>query len=165
MTDEDAAFQAARRMTAMGRPEAGAALDAVLARDPVHVAALLLRATLRLEERQDEAALALCRRAVAAAPRSSEAHNAVARCLHSLGRDEEGLAAAREAQALLSEGDNALQSAAVYLTLVWCLRELRRHPEALDVAEEGLTRSPDGVLAHWASVVEEELARAQRQRC
>lgn len=25
--------------------------------------------------------------------------------------------------------------------------------------------SPDGVLAHWAWVVEEELARAERQRC
>ena len=162
---EEDDFQAARRLAVMGRPEAAASLDAVLARRPDHVPALLLRAGLLQEERRDEAALTLCRRAVAAAPRSAAALNGVARSLHALGRDEEALAAARQAQALLDEGDNALQAAAVYLTKVWCLRELRRLPEALAAAEEGLDRSPDAVLAHWASVVEDELARAQRQRC
>jgi tetratricopeptide (TPR) repeat protein len=165
MSEAAGEFEEARRLAVLGRPQAGAALDAVLARAPRHVGALLLRATLLLEERRDEAALVLCRRAVEAAPRSAEALNGVARCLHALGRDEEGLAAAREAQAVLDDGDNALQAAAVYLTLVWCLRELRRHPEALAAAEEGLNRCPDGVLAHWASVVEEEVARAERQRC
>ena len=162
---EEDGFPAARRLAMLGRPEAGASLDAVLARRPDHVPALLLRAALLQEERRDEVALGLCQRAVAASPRSAEAMNGLARCLHALGRDEEALATVRQAQALLDEGDNALQAAAVYLTQVWCLRELRRLPEALAAAEEGLVRSPDAVLAHWASVVEEELARAQRQRC
>jgi tetratricopeptide (TPR) repeat protein len=162
----DPGFERARWLAALGRvAEAREALDAVLASAPSHRGALLLQASLLLEERQDEPALALCRRAVAAWPRCAEALNALARCLHALGRDEEALEAARAAQALLGEGDNGLQGAPVYLTLVWCLRELRRYGEALSAAEEGLARSPDGVLAHWASVVEEELARAQRPRC
>ena len=166
MAAADHGFERARWLAALGRvTEAREALDAVLAAAPIHRGALLLQATLLLEERQDEPALAWCRRAVAAWPRCAEALNALARCLHALGRDEEALEAAQGAQALLGEGDNGLQTAPVYLTLVWCLRELRRYPEALTAAEEGLARSPDGVLAQWASVVEEELARAQRQRC
>ena len=49
--------------------------------------------------------------------------------------------------------------------MVWCLREMRRYREALAVAEEGLRRTPDVVLAQWASQVEEDLARAERERC
>jgi acyl-CoA thioester hydrolase len=45
---------------------------------------------------------------------------------------------AHEARALLGEGDNFTQTAAVYLTLVWCLREMRRYREAIAAAEEGL---------------------------
>ena len=37
--------------------------------------------------------------------------------------------------------------------------------EALAVAEEGLRRWPDAVLAHWASQLEEELAAADAERC
>ena len=53
----------------------------------------------------------------------------------------------------------------VYLTLLWCLREKRQLKEALAVAEEGLGRCYDSVLAQWASTVEEELAEAERERC
>ncbi len=53
----------------------------------------------------------------------------------------------------------------MYLTIVWCLRELERLPEALAAAEEGLRRTPDAVLAEWASVVEQELAESEKERC
>jgi hypothetical protein len=33
------------------------------------------------------------------------------------------------------------------------------------IAEEGLLRCPDAVLAHWASIVEEELAESEEERC
>jgi tetratricopeptide (TPR) repeat protein len=166
MRTDEPEFARARWLAALGRlDEARAALAAVLRASPDHLGALLLRATLLQEERQDEPALEVCRRAVEAWPRSAEALNGLARCLHALGRHAEALECARRAQALLAEGDNALQAAPVYLTLVWCLRELRRYREALAAAEEGLERVADGVLAHWASVVEEDLARAERQRC
>ena len=72
---------------------------------------------------------------------------------------------AQEARALLGEGDNFTQTAAVYLTLVWCLREMRRYREAIAVAEEGLARMPDAVLAQWATEIEEELIAAEKERC
>jgi hypothetical protein len=91
--------------------------------------------------------------------------NALARCLHVQGRDAEALPAVERARDLLKEGDNFHQTSAVYLTLVWCLRELRRYPEAVAAAEEGLLRCPDAVLAQWATVVEEELAEAESTEC
>jgi len=100
------------------------------------------------------------RRAVASAPRSAEALNGLARCLHALGRDAEGLEAVQAARGLLDEADNFREAGPVYLTLVWCLREMRRYKEALAAAEEGLARCPDAILAQWASLVEEELAEA-----
>jgi hypothetical protein len=48
---------------------------------------------------------------------------------------------------------------------VWCLRAKRLLREALSAAEEGLARSPDGPLVQWASVVEEELAQEEKERC
>ena len=35
----------------------------------------------------------------------------------------------------------------------------------LAAAEEGLSRCSDAILAQWASVVEEELAAAQKEEC
>jgi len=155
-----------RVLLVSGKPaEAEAVLEALLAEQPEHPGALLLKADMLLECREREGALGLYQRAVAAAPRSSEALNGLARGLHALGRDTEALAAAEEARKLLAEGDNFRQTAPVYLTAVWCLRELRRYREALALAEEGLIRCPDAVLAHWASVVEEELAEAEKERC
>jgi tetratricopeptide (TPR) repeat protein len=155
-----------RVFIAQGRlDEALAAVDGQLVEDARDVEALLLKAAILTERRQDEAALELCQRAVAMSPRSSEALNVLARCLHGLGRDEEALAAAERARDLLKEGDNFHQTSAVYLTLVWCLRELRRYPEAVATAEEGLLRCPDAVLAQWATVVEEELAESERDEC
>jgi hypothetical protein len=126
---------------------------------------LLLKASLLLERREGKAALLLCQRAAAVAPRSAEAHDGLARCLHALGRDGEGLESAETARGLLSEGDNYRQGSSVYLTLVFCLRGLGRLGEALKAAEEGLSRWPDAVLAQWASTVEEELAGAEKERC
>jgi hypothetical protein len=82
-----------------------------------------------------------------------------------MGRDAEALGPAEEARRLLPEGENFRQAAPVYLTLVWCLRELRRLREAVAMAEEGLARTPDVLLAEWATQVEEELARSERERC
>jgi tetratricopeptide (TPR) repeat protein len=145
--------------------QAHAALDALLANEPAHVPALLLKATLLLDGREAEQALAFFERAVAAAPRSSEALNGLARGLHALGRDEEALRIAETARGCLDEGENFRQAAPVYLTIVWCLREGRRFREALAAADEGLARCPDAILAQWASVVEEELAEAEKEQC
>jgi tetratricopeptide (TPR) repeat protein len=160
------AVDQARHAAALGKGEAALAiLDGVLAAEPDRLDALLLKARLLREARRDEDSLAVSLHAAAAWPRSSEALNALARCLHAMGRDEEALAPAEEARRLLSEGENFRQAAPVYLTLVWCLRELRRLREAVAMAEEGLARTPDVLLAEWASQVEEELARAEKERC
>jgi tetratricopeptide (TPR) repeat protein len=160
------AFEAARLLAVRGESElAKAALDRALGDDPRHLGALLLKASLELEARHDEAALSLCAAAVAAWPRSSEAWNGLARCRHHQGDDPGALAAAEEARRLLDEAGNGVQAAPVYLTLVWCLRGLRRFREALAAADEGLRRVPDAVLAEWAGTVEAELAEAQKERC
>jgi tetratricopeptide (TPR) repeat protein len=156
----------ARVLVARGRlSEALAALDAVLAEDPRRLEALVLKAGVLFERRCEAEALELCHAAVAVDARSSDAQNTLARVLHALGRDEEALVAVQEARAVLKEGDNFRETAPVYLTLVWCLRALGRLREAVAMAEEGLLRCPDAVLAHWATVVEEELAEAEQDRC
>lgn len=159
-------FDAARILAAQGRAaEANQALDALLRASPDHVGALLLRGSLLLEARDGEQALRCFERATQVAPQSSEAWNGLGRGLHALARDEEALAAAQRARELLPVGDNFRHTSPVYLTLVWCLREMRRYREALAAADEGLDRCPDAVLAQWAGVVEEELAEAERERC
>ena len=161
-----AAFEDARLLAARGRTQdALGALEVVLSEEPSHVPALLLRATLLLECREGAAALVLLERAVALAPESAETWNGLARCLHALARDEDALWAAERARALLAVGDNFRHVSTVYLTLVWCLRERRLLKEALAAAEEGLERCPDAILAQWASVVEEELAEAEKEEC
>jgi tetratricopeptide (TPR) repeat protein len=161
-----AAYDRARLLAARGSPEqALPALDDLLAESPEHVGALLLKAALLGESRDADEALPLCERAVALAGGSAEAWNALARCLHALGRDDDAIAAAERARLLLGEGDNGRFVGPVYLTLLWCLREKRRYLEALAAAEEGLSRCSDAVLAQWASVVEEELAVAQKEEC
>ena len=159
-------FEEARLLVARGEEEAArAALDEALRREPTHRGALVLLARLLLEEREREAALATLDRAVAAWPRSAEVRNERARCLHALGDHEAGLEEAQRARALLDSGDNFVQAGPVYLTLVWCLRDLRRYREALELAEEGLARVPDAILANWAATVEEELAEAEKEEC
>ena len=161
-----ASFDHARLLAVRGSVgEALGALDALLAEEPDHVPALLLKAGLLLDSREGDEALATYERATATAPRSTEAMNGLARCLHALGRDQEALAVAERAKALLGEGDNFRHAASVFLTIVWCLREMRRFREALDAADEGLARCPDAVLAQWASLVEEELAEAEKEEC
>jgi tetratricopeptide (TPR) repeat protein len=162
----DEAFDRARSLALSGRrEECLSLLEEVLAAEPDHLGALQLKAGLLLESRDREAAVALYERAARAWPRSAEAWNGLARGLHALGRDQEALAAARTARSLLGEGDNDTHTATVYLTLVWCLREMRLYKEALAVAEEGLAAIPDAVLAHYASQVEQELAEAEKEEC
>jgi tetratricopeptide (TPR) repeat protein len=160
------ALESARTLVVMGRGgEARATLSAILEREPGHAGALALLGDVLLQEREPERALTLLRRAVAADPASAEAANLLARTLHALGRDEEALAAARHARSLLDDPLNFRQVAPVYLTLVWCLRERRALREALEAAEEGLRRTPDAVLADWATEVEQELAAGEKERC
>ena len=99
------------------------------------------------------------------APESAAGWNGQARQLRALGRPSEALAAAERARALLSHGENFVQTGPVYLTLVWCLRDERRFQEALALADEGLQRSSDAVLAEWATQIEEEWAAAEKERC
>lgn len=161
-----ASFEDARLFAARGQArEAVQELDALLVDEPDHVGALLLKASLRLDAREGEEALGLYECAVQAAPESAEAWNGLARCRHALGRDREALEAATRARELLPIGENFRHASAVALTLVWCLRELRHYREALEIATEALERSPDAILAQWASVVEEELADAEKTEC
>jgi tetratricopeptide (TPR) repeat protein len=156
----------ARLLLVRGEEESAlAAVEAALALEPDHVGALLLKAELLLLGREGDAALGLHQRVTELLPRSSETWNALARCRHALGDDRGALQAAEEARRLLGEGDNFLQAGPVYLTLLWCLREMRRYQEALDMAEEGLARVPDAILAQWAATVAEELAEAEKERC
>jgi len=156
----------ARILLAQGRTgEAEALLRAALADDPTHEGALLLLAGLRLDSAREGEALALYEKAVALRPQSARARDAHARALHALHRDDAALAEAQEAHRLLSLPENALHAASVYLTLVWCLREKRLLREALAVAEEGLSRVGDAILAQWAGTIEEELAEAEKERC
>ncbi len=164
--DPDAALARARILAATGRTEeAAAAVNDLLEHAPGHLGALLLKGALLAEDREWEAALETYEGAVRLWPRSAEALNALARCLHGLGRDDEALARAEEARSVLGEDHNFVQTAAVYLTLVWCLREKRQFREAIALAEEGLHRMPDAVLAHWATQVEDELAEAEKEEC
>ena len=169
MNAEDIAetFARARTMAGMGRDEqATAAIEAILAEDSRHLGAILLKAWMLGEDREWEESLALIRHAAALWPRSSEAQNALARCLHGLGQDDEALERAEAARALLDEEeDNAIHAAPVYLTLVWCLREKRRFRDAIAMAEEGLERAPDAVLAQWATQVQDELIASEKERC
>jgi tetratricopeptide (TPR) repeat protein len=164
--DVEERVRRARILGGIGRrPEAEPLLDGVLAEEPLHPGALLLKASFHAEDREWDRAHALYERAARAWPRSAEARNELARCLHALGRDEEALEEARAARVVLDEGDNFRFAAPVYLTLVWCLRELRRYREAIAAAEEGLERVQDAVLAQWATQVEGELAEAEKEEC
>lgn len=159
-------FDAARLLAMRGETDAALrALDAILEREPGHLDALLLKAGVLMQSRDEDAALLHFARAAALDPQSAEALNGHARCLHALGRDQEALSLALEARGQLGRGENFRHAGPVYLTLVWVYREMRRYREALQMAEEGLDRCPDAVLAQWASVVEEELAAAQQERC
>lgn len=156
----------ARLLLARGEPSAALTLlERRLRRHGEEAATLLLAAEARCELRQEPQAVELARRAVAAAPRSAAAWNGLARCLHALARDAEALAAAERARRLLGPADAHREGPAVYLTLVWCHRARRELREALALAEQALARWPDAVLAEWASLVEEELAEAERERC
>jgi tetratricopeptide (TPR) repeat protein len=160
------ALESARTLAALGRvDDARATLDAILRHEPAHVEALVLLSEVLLHDRDAASALAAAARASAADPGSAEARNLEARALHALGRDLDALASARAARALLARPEQFRQVAPVYLTLVWCLRALGRPREALQAAEEGLSRTPDAVLAEWAGVVEQELAEAEQERC
>ena len=163
--DEDP-FARVRVLVGLGRvDEARPLLDEILERDPTHLGALLTKGGLHIEDRNFPGALALYEKASREWPRSAEAHNAVARCLHALGRDREALSQAETARSLLREGDNFAQTAAGYLTLVWCHRELREFKEAVAAAEEGLAAAPDAILAQWASQVEMEMMEAEKEEC
>lgn len=166
MSDVPALVERARLLLAQGRgDEAGHLLDLALTSDPAHEDALLLQAERKVEARAEDEAVVLARRATALWPRSALARSGLARCLHALHDDDAALVEAQEARRLLAEGDNFRHAAPVYLTLVWCLREKRLLREALAVAEEGLARVGDAVLAHWAGTVEEELAVAEQEEC
>jgi tetratricopeptide (TPR) repeat protein len=156
----------ARLMAFAGRrQEALAEVEAILDEAPEHLGALLMKAELLQQLGAGEAAAVLLERAVDVAPDSAEAWNERARCLHALGRHDEALPAAERARALLADPANAAHVPAVYLTLLWCLREKRLFREALAAAEECLARTPDAVVAEWAGQIEQELAEAERDRC
>jgi tetratricopeptide (TPR) repeat protein len=164
--EADARVTEARMLAFRGEnAEALRVLAEVLAEHPDHVDALLLAGHVHLEEREPERALERYRQATDAAPRSCEAWNGLARGLHAAGRNPEALASADRARALLPEGDNFRHETAVVLTMVWCLRDLRRYREALAIAEDTLARTADAVLAQWTGILEEEMAEAEKDRC
>ena len=156
----------ARVLAGQGEWTAALALiETQLQREPANIDALLLKAGVLLQSREEHAALTHYERASVLAPWSAEAHNGLARCLHAMHRNDEALARALLSLELLARPENFSQTGPVYLTLVWIHREMRRFKEALRAAEEGLARCPDAVLAQWGSVVEEEFEQAQQDRC
>lgn len=166
MSDLDTRLREARLLAATGRARGALAeAEAVLDEAPAHLGALLLRASLLQEAGAQDAADAVYERAVAVAPSSAEAWSERARHLHARRRDDEALECARRARELLAEPANAPHAPSVYLTLIWCLREKRLLREALQAAEECLARTPDAVVAEWATQIEQELAEAERERC
>ena len=166
MSDAEQRLREARLLAFGGqREEALAEADAILDETPEHLGALLLKAGLLKQSGAADAAVALYDRAVDLAPASAEAWNDRARCLHAMSRDDEALAAAERARALLADPVNAVHVPTVYLTLMWCLREKRQYREALAAADECLARTPDAVVAEWAGQIEQELAEAERERC
>jgi tetratricopeptide (TPR) repeat protein len=159
-------FEKARFLVARGElAPARLALLEALAAEPDHLGALVLQARMLREERDSAGALRVLDQALLVWPRSAEVRNERARSLHALRREEDALAEAERARDLLDEGDNHVQAGPVYLTMVFCLREMGRLPEALERAEEGLARVGDAILAGWAATVEEELAEAQKEGC
>ena len=166
-TSEPAAdLTPARLLAAEGELSAALRLvDSLLEQEPDALPALLLKGSLQLQLRAEEAAIRSFERATELSPDSAEARNGLARCLHAIGRDDEALRHVLQARELLARPENYAQVAPVYLTLVWVHREQRRFREALDAAQRGLELCPDAVLAQWASVVEEELEDAQQERC
>jgi tetratricopeptide (TPR) repeat protein len=161
-----AVCRAARLLAADGRRDAAAErIDLLLAEQPRCVAALLLRGDLWDLRREPAAALRAYEQAAVAVPESAAAWNGQARQLRLLERRAEAFAAAEHARTLLSHGDNFVETGPVYLTLLWCLRDERRFREALALAEEGLRKSSDAVLAEWATQIEEEWTNAERDRC
>ncbi len=67
--------------------------------------------------------------------------------------------------AMLGRHAGSITGVAALSTVPSLLRELRLLREALEAAEEGLRRTPDAVLADWATVVEQELVAAGKERC
>lgn len=140
-------------------------VDELLRAEPDNAGALVLRSSLLVSLRRELEAIECSSAAVAAAPSTAETWNGLARALHAAGRDPEALEAAVRAESLLSDPANARFGSAVYLTLVWIHRELRQFREAVSWAEKGLQRSPDAVLAQWASEVQQEWEKAEQEEC
>jgi tetratricopeptide (TPR) repeat protein len=164
--DAEELCREARLLAHQGRSaEASALVGELLAEHPSHAPALLLQGQLLDEGHQPLAALTCYEQATALAPGSAAAWNARARQLRALGRGDEALSAVSRAREVLALEENFAETGPVYLTLLLCLRDQRRYLEALAAAEEGLARTSDAVLAEWASQVEQELARAQEERC
>jgi tetratricopeptide (TPR) repeat protein len=162
----DTACREARFLALTGQPEqAWELLHGLLRDDPDCLPALLLAGELLERSRQPERALAHFEQACHVAPDSAAAWNARASGLRGLGRAAEALAAAERAHGLLALEPNRGESASAHLTLLLCLRDLRRYREALAVAEEGLARTPDAVLAEWADTLQQEWEQAERERC
>lgn len=162
----DAACREARFLALTGQAEqAWVVTQGLLRDDPDCLPALLLAGELLDHGRQPEQALAHFERACRVAPDSAAAWNARAAELRALCRAAEALAAAEQARSLLALEQNRGESAPAHLTLLLCLRDLRRYREALAVAEEGLARTPDAVLAEWADTLQQEWEQAERERC
>jgi tetratricopeptide (TPR) repeat protein len=137
----------------------------LLAEHPRHLAGLLQLGQLLDERHEPLLALERYEQATRLVPSSAAAWNARARQLRALGRGAEALSAATRARELLALDENFAEAGPAYLTLLLCLRDEHRYPEALALAEEGLSRTSDAVLAEWASQVEQELAQAEQERC
>ena len=162
----EAACREARFLALTGRAEqAWQTVQALLHADPDCLPALLLAGELLDGRRQPEQALESYERACRVAPGSAAAWNACASELRTLGRAAEALAAAERAHGLLAHERNRGEAATVHLTLLLCLRDLRRYREALAVAEQGLACTPDAVLAEWADTLQQEWEQAERERC
>lgn len=134
----DAEFQAGQREQAMAR------VDAVLAAVPVHARAMLLKAQFLTAARHWDAALPLARTALAAEPKSSEAHALIGDILFGIGDLEGAFASYGEAFRLNPAADRLpVQLARVAVML-------GRGADAVQTARDAKRRQPNDPVATLA---------------
>ena len=142
----DTSYQPAAALYQSGlRAEAAAALDALLAREPGHAEALLLRAVIAIEDHHAGAAVPLLQRLIALRPDFAEARLTLGHALLDLDRTDEALRAFRDAVGLKPD------LAAAHNGLGIAFRKLGQWPAARAALKRAVTLQP-GYAEAWTNL-------------